>query len=85
MFQTIRALSRSVPQGRRALSSPSPPRSPKLSALRRDWLTDPATYPLIGIIGFASLFASFVGVSCLLRNPDVQLDKNKRKSILRYW
>jgi hypothetical protein len=54
-------------------------------AFRRNWLGDSATYPLIAIMGCAGALVVGVGTSCLLYNPDVQINPNRRGSTIRSW
>ncbi|VEU38871.1 unnamed protein product [Pseudo-nitzschia multistriata] len=49
----------------------------------KTWLSDPATYPIIAVMGGALALLLGVSGSCLLYNPDVQINANKRGSILR--
>ncbi|KAF0689073.1 Aste57867_19345 [Aphanomyces stellatus] len=46
------------------------------------WLSDPATYPIIGILSFAGGMAAFAGARYLSSNPDVMLVKEKRMQTL---
>jgi hypothetical protein len=54
-------------------------------AWRSAWLSDPSTYPLISIMGIAGCLVVGVGSSCLMYNPDVQINPNKRGSPIRTW
>jgi NADH-ubiquinone reductase complex 1 MLRQ subunit len=54
-------------------------------AFKSAWLSDPSTFPLIFIMGFAGCLVVGVGASCLLYNPDVQISPNKRGSPMRTW
>mmetsp|Transcript_46394 Transcript_46394/g.90638 ORF Transcript_46394/g.90638 Transcript_46394/m.90638 type:complete len:108 (-) Transcript_46394:352-675(-) len=47
------------------------------------WLSDPATYPIIGIITFACSFCLFCSLRCLFCNPDVTIGKKARMQVLR--
>ena len=47
------------------------------------WLQDKAVYPLIGFIGTALTMATSFGTYKLTQNPDVQISKQKRKTIFR--
>ena len=47
------------------------------------WLSDPATYPIIVTLGGALTMVTGVIVSCLMYNPDVQINPNTRASIIR--
>ena len=57
----------------------------KMSAFKRNWLSDPSAYPLIAIMGFAGAFIFGVGTSCLMYNPDVQIDPQRRGNTMRSW
>lgn len=57
----------------------------KLASFKANWLSDPSAYPLMLILGSAAAFMVGVGSSCLMYNPDVQLDPNKRGSPMRTW
>ena len=48
-------------------------------------LSDPATYPLIVILGFAVSFCSGFGVWFLTSASDVRIDPSKRNKLLRDW
>ena len=54
-------------------------------ATKKAWLSDPSTYPLIAIMGAAGMLVLGVGTSCLMYNPDVQINPNKRGSPMRTW
>mmetsp|Transcript_20316 Transcript_20316/g.25112 ORF Transcript_20316/g.25112 Transcript_20316/m.25112 type:complete len:92 (+) Transcript_20316:50-325(+) len=49
------------------------------------FLSDPSTYPIMVILGFAVAMGTAVGMRCLLKNPDVQISPKKRSSIVRTW
>ena len=53
--------------------------------LRKNWLSDPSTYPLIAIMGGAAALVLGVGSSCIMYNPDVQINPNKRGNVMREW
>ena len=55
------------------------------AAMRQAWLSDPSTYPLITIMAFAGCLVGGVGASCLLYNPDVQINPNRRGATMRTW
>ena len=47
------------------------------------WLSDPAVWPIIGVMGFAT---SLVGYQCsryALYSPDVSFDREERAQVLR--
>eukprot|EP00532_Pseudo-nitzschia_australis_P007393 CAMPEP_0168162862 /NCGR_PEP_ID=MMETSP0139_2-20121125/55_1 /TAXON_ID=44445 /ORGANISM="Pseudo-nitzschia australis, Strain 10249 10 AB" /LENGTH=86 /DNA_ID=CAMNT_0008079691 /DNA_START=244 /DNA_END=504 /DNA_ORIENTATION=+ len=50
---------------------------------KTNWLSDPATYPIIAVMGGAITLLVGVSSSCLMYNPDVQIDAKKRGSVLR--
>ena len=45
---------------------------------KKHWFSDPSTYPLIGVLGFASAFCTAFGFYTLGTNPDVQISPLKR-------
>uniref|UniRef100_A0A7S0CLA5 Uncharacterized protein n=1 Tax=Proboscia inermis TaxID=420281 RepID=A0A7S0CLA5_9STRA len=53
--------------------------------MKETWLMDPGTYPIVFILGFALCFCAAVGTTCLRKNPDVRITKEKRASFLRTW
>lgn len=50
---------------------------------QKNWLSDPATYPLIATLSGALALVLGVGVSCLMYNPDVQINPEIRGNIGR--
>mmetsp|Transcript_24399 Transcript_24399/g.45120 ORF Transcript_24399/g.45120 Transcript_24399/m.45120 type:complete len:89 (+) Transcript_24399:122-388(+) len=54
-------------------------------SFKKNWLSDPSTYPLFVCLGAACTLCFGVGVSCLAFNPDVQVDPAKRNSMMRTW
>ncbi|OQR87319.1 hypothetical protein ACHHYP_09140 [Achlya hypogyna] len=50
-------------------------------SIAKTWFSDPATYPIIGIITFATSMATFQGVRYLSGSPDVTFAKDKRAAI----
>ena len=50
---------------------------------KKNWLSDPSTYPLVFIMGLAAALVTGVGSSCLLYNPDVQINPETRGSVMR--
>ncbi|EQC27225.1 hypothetical protein SDRG_11523 [Saprolegnia diclina VS20] len=44
----------------------------------KTWFSDPATYPIIGIITFATGMSTFAGLRYLSNSPDVTFSKEKR-------
>ena len=51
------------------------------ASLIKTWFSEPATYPIIGIITFASGMATFAGVRYCMTSPDVTFDKHKRADL----
>lgn len=49
------------------------------------WLSDPACYPMIGILGAAACFATGFGLRFLTTAEDVQIAPSKRNAIMRDW
>eukprot|EP00616_Rhizochromulina_sp_CCMP1243_P008173 CAMPEP_0118987068 /NCGR_PEP_ID=MMETSP1173-20130426/43436_1 /TAXON_ID=1034831 /ORGANISM="Rhizochromulina marina cf, Strain CCMP1243" /LENGTH=71 /DNA_ID=CAMNT_0006937893 /DNA_START=47 /DNA_END=262 /DNA_ORIENTATION=+ len=50
------------------------------------WLSDPGTYPVIGIISFACLFCGGYYSYNILTNPDIRITKGKRRdTVIRNW
>mmetsp|Transcript_7840 Transcript_7840/g.11579 ORF Transcript_7840/g.11579 Transcript_7840/m.11579 type:complete len:83 (-) Transcript_7840:167-415(-) len=49
------------------------------------WLGDRGAYPVIGIMGFATVFCFGVGMRCLTSHPDVRIMPSSRNSVLRTW
>lgn len=45
---------------------------------KTNWLSDPASYPLIAILGAAGVFCSGFGIYFLATAPDVQISPLKR-------
>mmetsp|Transcript_23538 Transcript_23538/g.32872 ORF Transcript_23538/g.32872 Transcript_23538/m.32872 type:complete len:95 (-) Transcript_23538:159-443(-) len=57
----------------------------KKTSVKKDWFSDPATYPLIAVLGAACALCTGVGFACLGFNPDVQIDPKKRNQVIRSW
>ncbi|OQS05742.1 hypothetical protein THRCLA_20541 [Thraustotheca clavata] len=53
----------------------------RASSAVKTWFSDPATYPIIGIITFAVSMSSFAGLRYLSNSPDVTFSKQKRGAI----
>ncbi|CAK4701935.1 hypothetical protein AeMF1_010233 [Aphanomyces euteiches] len=47
----------------------------------KTWLTDPSTYPIIGIMTVAISGATFTMFRYSTRHPDVHFDKDRRQDI----
>jgi len=52
---------------------------------KRDWLSDPATYPIMVIMGCALTFMTGAAANALIRYKDVTIDPAKRNSKLQTW
>ncbi|KAF0692225.1 Aste57867_16677 [Aphanomyces stellatus] len=50
----------------------------------KKWLSDPATYPIIAILGCAGSMAVFGGLRYLTQSPDVAFSKEKRTTLLSH-
>ncbi|CAN0053972.1 unnamed protein product [Discosporangium mesarthrocarpum] len=46
------------------------------------WLGDRGAWPVIGVIGFACVFCTYWGMWTLTCNPEVRINREKRKSTL---
>lgn len=53
--------------------------------IKKNWLSDPATYPMILIMGLAGALVVNVIGSGLLYSPDVQISPQKRGSVVRNY
>lgn len=52
---------------------------------QKHWLSDPACYPIIAILGATGVFVTgFIGYFTLT-NPDVQISPLRRNATLRDW
>eukprot|EP00567_Pseudictyota_dubia_P007411 CAMPEP_0197436970 /NCGR_PEP_ID=MMETSP1175-20131217/4292_1 /TAXON_ID=1003142 /ORGANISM="Triceratium dubium, Strain CCMP147" /LENGTH=132 /DNA_ID=CAMNT_0042966377 /DNA_START=213 /DNA_END=611 /DNA_ORIENTATION=- len=71
------------PSRRLASTSAVPPM--KKYSFKESWLSDPATYPLIVIMGCALTFLTGASVHALTCYKDVQIDPKKRNSKLQTW
>jgi NADH-ubiquinone reductase complex 1 MLRQ subunit len=49
------------------------------------WLSDPSTYPIIFIMGFALTFMTGMSLHALAYYKDVRIDPSKRNSEVRTW
>lgn len=67
----------SVQEGRKALY--------RRETWRKNWLAQPATYPLLIVMGAASALVVGVAASCLAASPDVRISPGKRAATLRTW
>eukprot|EP01083_Nonionella_stella_P190990 707227_1 len=57
----------------------------KTSNFKKDWLSDPATYPIFVIMGCALTFMTGAAANALIRYKDVTIDPAKRNSKLQTW
>eukprot|EP01083_Nonionella_stella_P053070 140571_1 len=53
--------------------------------VKKDWFSDPATYPIFVIMGIALTFMTGAAANALIRYQDVTLDPRKRNSKLQTW
>ena len=53
------------------------------SQFKENWLRDPSTYPIMGIIALASTCATGFGIHFLMNEPDVTINKEHRQQIIR--
>ena len=53
--------------------------------IKKHWLSDPSTYPLIVIMGCAMTFMTGAALNAAIRYKDVTLDPKKRNSKLQTW
>ena len=53
--------------------------------MKKTWLSDPATYPIIAVLGTATGLCSGFGLWFVLNNPDVRVNPKRRNSVLRTW
>lgn len=54
-------------------------------SFRRNWLSDPSTYPLFVAMGTAIALCAGVGFSCLAYCPDVRIASDKKRATIRNW
>lgn len=57
----------------------------KQETFKKNWLSDPSAYPLIGVMGIAGALVVGVIGGGLMYNPDVQITPSRRGSIMRTW
>lgn len=57
----------------------------KTMSIKKNWFSDPSTYPLIVILGTAITFMTGAGIHALVRYKDVTIDPAKRNSKLQTW
>jgi hypothetical protein len=58
-------------------------RNMKVDFYKKNWFSDPSAYPLFVAMGAALALVSGVMGSCILYNPDVQINPAIRGSIIR--
>ena len=56
----------------------------RMSLTAKRWLTDPATYPIVGIVSLAVCGAGFQVARYSTRNPDVCFSKARREELFRF-
>jgi hypothetical protein len=54
-------------------------------SFRKSWLSDPATYPLLFVLGSAMCLVGGVVISCIANSPDVKLTNERKHTIIRTW
>jgi len=54
-------------------------------SFRKNWLSDPSTYPLLVALGSAVALCAGVGFSCLAYSPDVRIAADKKRATIRNW
>ena len=52
---------------------------------KKEWLSDPSTYPIMAIMSCAMVFMVGMGTNALFGYKDVQVDPRKRNSMLQTW
>ncbi|KAL9182123.1 hypothetical protein ACHAXT_012775 [Thalassiosira profunda] len=52
---------------------------------KKDWLSDPSTYPIFVIMGCAVTFCTGASLNALFRYKDVTINPAKRNSKLQTW
>jgi hypothetical protein len=52
-------------------------------SIKKHWLSDSATYPIILVMAGAMTLCTYFSARTFFSHPDVYLNKNKRKSIIR--
>lgn len=57
----------------------------KQQTFRKNWLSDPSTYPMIAVLGAAGVLCVGVMASCMFFSPDVRVDPKKRNAMIRTW
>jgi len=81
MFNNYKRFLSVLPDGRTSLKH-------KLSSFnyksfKNNWLSDPSTYPIIGVITCATTMLTGVSLYFLLYEPDVSFNKDKRSEIIK--
>ncbi|CAB9502582.1 expressed unknown protein [Seminavis robusta] len=77
---------------RRCLSSSTPEhafvkmrQAESSKSFAQTWMSDPATYPIIGVLGIACGMCAGVGSYYLMACKDVQINPAKRGDVIRTW
>ena len=52
---------------------------------KKEWLSDPSTYPIMGIMSCAIVFLVGMSANAVFGYKDVQFDPRKRNSTLQTW
>ncbi|ETV78311.1 hypothetical protein H257_07897 [Aphanomyces astaci] len=58
-----------------------PPSTRAARSAYKTWFSDPATYPIIGIMAFAGSMVTFEGIRYVTGSPDVAFNKEKRSQM----
>lgn len=52
-------------------------------SFQKNWLSDKGAWPVLGVISGAVVFSSFWGISTLMTNPDVRINRTMRTTVIR--
>ena len=63
-----------TPDGRTSLKYKM--KQTNFNRFKKNWLQDPSTYPIIGIMTLASTCATMFGINFLITSPDVTIVKS---------
>jgi hypothetical protein len=55
------------------------------SSFQKDFLSDPSTYPIIGILGIASCWVLGMSVNGLVTYKDLRITPSTKHQVLRDW
>ena len=57
----------------------------KNNAFKKQWLSDPSTYPIMLIMGCGLTWMCGMGANALIGYKDVQINPNNRGAVLKDW